>query len=184
MVGSDHGFTFDSVLDASKSQLTCFTTCAAPLLASVFEGYNATILAYGQTGSGKTFTMGTGNVVQAAGRVVDDNVGIVPRVISRMFEEIEVRKAAQPDAVFAIRVQFLELYGDDLRDLLFPNPVGKPLAIREDEHGTMQVRTCLLRGCGFLSKASLSTPSSRLLVPVRSPCPRTKMPSVVWMKDV
>jgi hypothetical protein len=140
VVGSDHGFTFDSVLDSSKSQLTCFTTCAAPLLASVFEGYNATILAYGQTGSGKTYTMGTGNVIQTAGSAVDDNVGIVPRVISRMFEEIETRKASQPDAVFAIRVQFLELYGDDLRDLLFPNPVGKPLAIREDEHGTMQVR--------------------------------------------
>ena len=29
----------------------------APLLAKLYDGYNATILAYGQTGSGKTFTM-------------------------------------------------------------------------------------------------------------------------------
>ena len=30
-----------------------------PLVAQLFDGYNATVLAYGQTGSGKTYTMGT-----------------------------------------------------------------------------------------------------------------------------
>lgn len=59
VVGSDHCFTFDSVLDSSQSQLQCFKTVAEPLLSSLFDGYNATILAYGQTGSGKTHTMGT-----------------------------------------------------------------------------------------------------------------------------
>lgn len=30
---------------------------AAPIVADILEGYNATIFAYGQTSSGKTFTM-------------------------------------------------------------------------------------------------------------------------------
>lgn len=116
-------------------------------MTSIFEGYNATILAYGQTGSGKTFTMGTGGT--DGGVDSDDpNVGIVPRVINEIFSQTESRKEATPGASFNVRVQFLELYGDDLRDLLCRNPVsGKPLAIREDEHGSMQVRHCILGPC-------------------------------------
>lgn len=70
----------------------------------------------------------------------DETVGIVPRVIRHVFEEAAARTEATPGATITLKVQFLELYGDDLRDLLYRNPVGKPLAIREDEHGSMQVR--------------------------------------------
>jgi hypothetical protein len=31
--------------------------CAQDMVASVLDGFNATIMAYGQTGAGKTFTM-------------------------------------------------------------------------------------------------------------------------------
>jgi kinesin family member 6/9 len=47
---------------------------------SCLDGYNGTIFAYGQTGSGKTYTMSGGDTW--------DTRGIVPRVFSRLFEEI------------------------------------------------------------------------------------------------
>lgn len=48
----------------------------------MLEGYNGTIFAYGQTGTGKTFTM-EGNSDKP------ENLGIVPRIIDRIFKEIE-----------------------------------------------------------------------------------------------
>ncbi|KAI3945067.1 hypothetical protein MKW98_009871 [Papaver atlanticum] len=55
-------FTFDYVYGnkASTSSLSSiYGDCVAPLVDSLFDGYNATVLAYGQTGSGKTYTMGS-----------------------------------------------------------------------------------------------------------------------------
>ena len=49
-------FTFDDILHNS-SQESVYDECAAPIVKSLLDGYNGTILAYGQTGAGKTFTM-------------------------------------------------------------------------------------------------------------------------------
>jgi hypothetical protein len=81
--------------------------------------------------------MGTGNLHQAAAHTSE--VGILPRAIRFVFDEVEARRERQPRATFVLKVQFLELYGDDLRDLLVPSLNGKPLAIREDEKLGMQV---------------------------------------------
>lgn len=78
-----------------------------------FEGYNATILAYGQTSSGKTFTMGTSD--QAG--LSEEEIGIVPRVINFIFSEIDKRKAK---AEFVVKVSFLEIYNEEIHDLLDP----------------------------------------------------------------
>jgi kinesin family protein 4/21/27 len=89
------------------------------------DGFNSTILAYGQTGSGKTFTIGTG---QAA--VSDDaQLGIIPRVARGLFAAIAAKQRLCPGAQFSVRCCFLEIYGDEIRDLL--NVGGKPLEIRE-----------------------------------------------------
>ncbi|RHY24142.1 hypothetical protein DYB30_008776 [Aphanomyces astaci] len=51
-------FRFDHVLGPSASQKEVYdTTGVAQSIASVLEGYHATLFAYGQTGSGKTYTM-------------------------------------------------------------------------------------------------------------------------------
>jgi hypothetical protein len=44
-------------------------------------------LAYGQTGSGKTFTMGSGHTIG----IDQDQLGIIPRVITFIFDEIAKR---------------------------------------------------------------------------------------------
>jgi len=46
------------------------------------------VLAYGQTGSGKTFTMGSGYTIG----LKDEDLGIIPRVIRLIFDEVDKRK--------------------------------------------------------------------------------------------
>ena len=103
-----------------------------------FSGYNATILAYGQTGSGKTHTMGTGSTVGLS----HEQIGIVPRVFDFIFEELENRRRDPDFANFELKVQFLELYGEDIHDLLDTTSVDKltgqstkQLKIREEKTG-------------------------------------------------
>ena len=50
-------FEFDSVFEPAASQQRVYEEVGAPIVQSVLEGYNGTILAYGQTGSGKTYTL-------------------------------------------------------------------------------------------------------------------------------
>ena len=65
--------------------------------------------------------MGTGSTVGLA----LDQIGIVPRVFDFIFQEVEMKKKQNPSSVFDLKVQFLELYGDDIHDLLDMGPVDK-----------------------------------------------------------
>lgn len=88
-----------------------FESCVKNLVLGCFAGFNATVLAYGQTGSGKTFTMGSGFTLG----VSEDDLGIIPRVIRLIFEE-ELRR--KEFAEFVIKCTFLEIYNEELIDLL------------------------------------------------------------------
>lgn len=50
---TQNDFNFDSIYGADSTQVQVFQDTAAPLIADVLSGYNATIFAYGQTGTGK-----------------------------------------------------------------------------------------------------------------------------------
>ena len=69
------------------------------------------MLAYGQTGSGKTYTMGSGFTLG----IKEEELGIIPRVIRLVFEEENRRKQK---AEFIIKCSFLEIYNEELIDLL------------------------------------------------------------------
>lgn len=73
---------------------------------SALDGYNGTILAYGQTGSGKTYTI-TGGEHYA-------DRGIIPRVLSTIFEEFERRANMR----YSCYISFLEIYNESVYDLL------------------------------------------------------------------
>ena len=88
--------------------------------------------------------MGTGNTIG----VPFDEVGIVPRVFKFIFDELDVRRAQSEFSEFKVRIAFLELYNEELHDLLDPasmvrdRATGKPLkelTIRE-EKGVISVR--------------------------------------------
>lgn len=62
-------------------------------------------------------------------------VGIIPRAVSDIFDKAEqVRKASGPGASFEAKLSFLELYNEDLIDLLGPSN-GPQVQIREDREG-------------------------------------------------
>lgn len=76
------------------------------------KGYNATIMAYGQTGSGKTFTMGSN-----FGTIYTEFEGIIPKVIRSLLDTIRV-KTETSDTQFMITSSFVEIYNEEIYDLL------------------------------------------------------------------
>uniref|UniRef100_A0AAX7VEP3 Kinesin-like protein n=1 Tax=Astatotilapia calliptera TaxID=8154 RepID=A0AAX7VEP3_ASTCA len=101
-------FTFDTVFGPDSKQLDVYNLTARPIIDSVLEGYNGTIFAYGQTGTGKTFTM-------EGVRAVPGLRGIIPNSFAHIFGHIA---KAEGDTRFLVRVSYLEIYNEEVRDLL------------------------------------------------------------------
>ena len=133
-------FTFDAAFAEDAPQDRVFDEMALPLVNNVFEGYNATLFAYGQTGSGKTFTMGSSNKTVG----FDAEVGMIPRVVRSIFDRLEESDAeADGEAArapeFLMRASFIEIYNEELKDLLNPSTSPKDISIREDADGSIVV---------------------------------------------
>jgi len=153
----DKTFTFDNVFPSQMSQSDLFNATAAPMIQSFLDGYNVTVLAYGQTGSGKTFTMGSESGTS------DGNMGLIPRFLEEIFARTssapppESRPMDESTAVVCnplisraeelgaqpplLTVSFLEIYGEDIYDLLQEpdsDDKSKSLALRED-NGSVSV---------------------------------------------
>ncbi|KDP41481.1 hypothetical protein JCGZ_15888 [Jatropha curcas] len=142
-IGS-HAFTYDYVYGSTGSaSSSIYDDCVAPLVDAIFNGYNATVLAYGQTGSGKTYTMGTNYNGEGT------NSGIIPKVMENIFQRVETIKE---NTEFLIRVSFIEIFKEEVFDLLDPNsaalskaegantmkpavPTRVPIQIRETVNG-------------------------------------------------
>ncbi|KAM9329949.1 kinesin-like protein KIF27 [Gastrophryne carolinensis] len=127
LIGKDRVFTFDYVFGKASSQDDVYSSCIKPLLVSLIEGYNVTVFAYGQTGSGKTYTIGGGHVASVA----DEEKGIIPRAIQELFQTI----SENHNMDFNVKVSYIEVYKEDLRDLLELETNVKDIHIREDEKG-------------------------------------------------
>ncbi|NWW81977.1 KIF27 protein, partial [Climacteris rufus] len=127
IIGKDHVFTFDFVFGKNSTQEEVYAVCIKPLLVSLTEGYNATVFAYGQTGSGKTYTIGGDHTASVA---VDER-GIIPRAIQELFQHISEHRNIN----FRVKVSYIEVYKEELRDLLELETSVKELHIREDEKG-------------------------------------------------
>ncbi|CAD8091285.1 unnamed protein product [Paramecium sonneborni] len=124
-------FTFDYVFDQNASQDLVYRKCVSNLVQRCFEGYNSTILAYGQTGSGKTHTMGTTGIDQQTNKI---NMGMIPRVITQIFEEIE-----KIEQEILISCSYLELYNEQIIDLLLETSISSQPTIREEKDRTITI---------------------------------------------
>lgn len=71
-------------------------------------------------------------------RIAGEDVGIIPRVIQAVFETISVQEEQDPNCTYRVRVQFLEIYGEDIHDLLDPTSAAK-VSIRETAAGNVYV---------------------------------------------
>ena len=79
-------FNFNGVFDAQAKQDTVFDCTVRDVVLGALDGFNGTIFAYGQTGSGKTYTMTGGDTY--------GDRGVIPRVISTVFEEFDKRSGS------------------------------------------------------------------------------------------
>jgi hypothetical protein len=129
-------FTYDYIFGPSTSQQDVFSQCVSRLMDKFLDGYNATILAYGQTSSGKTFTMGTG---LGEGYADSENTrGIVPRAAAALFDYLQ--RMPRNEFKYQVHVSFLEVYNEDLIDLLSITSRDGPrntVTIREDTRGNI-----------------------------------------------
>jgi len=112
-------YVFDRVFPYSDDQEAVYKYTGEPLVEQVLAGFNCTIFAFGQTGSGKTYTM----------QGVDENPGIIPRMVDHLFECIMNPDGFSERCEFMVRVQYVEIYNEKIRDLLEPG--NADLRVRE-----------------------------------------------------
>lgn len=124
-------FTFDAVYDPNSKQRDLYDESVRPLIDSVLAGFNGTIFAYGQTGTGKTYTM------QGAWRDPEKR-GVIPNAFDHIFTHIS---RSQSDKQYLVRASYLEIYREEVRDLLDPNHANaRALELRESPDTGVYVR--------------------------------------------
>ncbi|KAK5986179.1 Kinesin motor domain-containing protein [Trichostrongylus colubriformis] len=106
---------FDKVYGPSTTQERIYADMIYPQVERVLAGYNCTLFAYGQTGTGKTYTMEGGNSEQSSYKQ-DPTTGVIPRAVEHIFEELEKSNTEE----YSVRISYLELYNEELIDLLAP----------------------------------------------------------------
>ncbi|KAG9445084.1 hypothetical protein H6P81_016424 [Aristolochia fimbriata] len=107
-------YEFDEVLTEFASQKRVYEVVAKPVVESVLEGYNGTVMAYGQTGTGKTFTLGRLGEEDTADR----------GIMVRSMEDIMADISPETDSV---SVSYLQLYMETIQDLLDPGNDNIPI---------------------------------------------------------
>ncbi|GAB1294729.1 Kinesin-like protein KIF9 [Apodemus speciosus] len=147
---TDWSFKLDGVLHDASQDLV-YETVAKDAVSQALDGYNggipdaflvatftssfwtapcalSTIMCYGQTGAGKTYTM-TGATENYKHR------GILPRALQQVFRMIEERSTH----AITVRVSYLEIYNENLFDLLstlpYVGPSVTPMTIVENPQG-------------------------------------------------
>ncbi|KAG2591562.1 hypothetical protein PVAP13_5NG491800 [Panicum virgatum] len=111
-------FKFNKVFKTHASQAEVFSDIQ-PLIRSVLDGFNVCIFAYGQTGSGKTYTM------SGPGTSKED-WGVNYRALNDLFDISLSRRNAFS---YEVEVQMVEIYNEQVRDLLSNNLSQKRLGI-------------------------------------------------------
>ncbi|XP_044971684.1 kinesin-like protein KIN-7L [Hordeum vulgare subsp. vulgare] len=97
-------FVFDHVFNEAVTNARIYDLLVRSLIRAAVDGFNGTAFAYGQTSSGKTFTMNGS----------DADPGIIPLAVRDIFDT--AAKAA--DREFLIRVSYMEIYNEEINDLL------------------------------------------------------------------
>ena len=120
-------FTFDNAFDWNVTQRDVYDVVARPIVNSVMDGYNGTIFAYGQTGTGKTHTM--------EGFPTPELQGIIPNCFDHVFETVNSSTGKQ----WMVRASYLEIYNEEVRDLLSKDPKNK-LELKEHKDSGVYVK--------------------------------------------
>ncbi|KAG9394085.1 Kinesin motor domain [Carpediemonas membranifera] len=157
-------FQFDSVLENATNEHV-FKATAEKMLDPVFDGINATVFAYGATGAGKTFTM--------MGEPNHNIQGVMMLTMRDVFR----RKQEATDKRIKVVVSYIEIYNEQIHDLLAPPVKGKArvLDLRED-----RTRGMVIAG---LSEEVLDSADDALSIIARGTANRTQFATAANMQS-
>ena len=102
-------YKFDKIFTPNDDQENIFEEIYH-MIQSSLDGFNVCIFAYGQTGSGKTYTMEGEN---------NNKRGLIPRALELIFYNIN--NMEKLGYKFSVNLSCLEIYLDQIRDLLKDN---------------------------------------------------------------
>ncbi|XVE68810.1 hypothetical protein DITRI_Ditri09bG0100200 [Diplodiscus trichospermus] len=111
---SSESYKFDALFTEAASQKRVYEVVAKPVVESVLNGYNGTVMAYGQTGTGKTFTLGRLGKDDASER------GIMVRALEDIVSNISIASGS-------VEISYLQLYMESIQDLLAPERTNIPI---------------------------------------------------------
>jgi kinesin family protein 5 len=116
----------------ASRQVDVFDYSIRPTVDDILNGYNGTVFAYGQTGAGKSYTM--------MGSDIDDEVGrgVIPRIVQQVFASI---LASPSNIEYTVRVSYMEIYMERIRDLLMPQNDNLP--VHEEKNRGVYVKGLL-----------------------------------------
>jgi kinesin family protein 5 len=116
----------------ASRQADVFDYSIRPTVDDILNGYNGTVFAYGQTGAGKSYTM--------MGSDIDDEVGrgVIPRIVQQVFASI---LASPSNIEYTVRVSYMEIYMERIRDLLMPQNDNLP--VHEEKNRGVYVKGLL-----------------------------------------
>lgn len=130
-------FTFDSSLNGSVTPERAYQICAADIVTGCLRDHlNGTIFAYGQTGTGKTFTMMHG--------APSCYKGVIPLAFEDIFSHVaregrpcrtEKEFSESKGARFLIQASYLEVYNEEVHDLLVTERSSGSLKLFEEKSG-------------------------------------------------
>lgn len=151
--GELKSFTFERAFDADTTQERFFHNAGVPaLIDSALSGYASTVFAFGQTGAGKTFTMaGTAGAPSDKARSARvstpaaERVPSAPGLVHLTAQWLYKRIAELPDLKFTVRATYLEIYNEQVADLISPAP--NPLAVRWSQGGGFYVEDLSVVKC-------------------------------------
>ncbi|NXU69584.1 KIF12 protein, partial [Horornis vulcanius] len=114
----DATFGFSAVFDAGASQEAVFEGSGMRQLVELaIDGFSCTVFAFGQTGSGKTYTL-MGPLAQSDTQPASPALlGLMQRSFTCLLEQSRSRGSD-----LALSASYLEIYNEQIRDLLSPGP--------------------------------------------------------------
>ncbi|KAJ1494080.1 P-loop containing nucleoside triphosphate hydrolase protein [Baffinella frigidus] len=116
----NHSFGFDHAFGEDSDNVGIYNLTTRPLVKFVLEGGMGTCFAFGQTGSGKTYTM--------LGAPEANQPGLYLLAAHDVFDAVDNGNLFDGDV--SIFVSMMEIYGDEVLDLLSANK--KKIIPRED----------------------------------------------------
>lgn len=102
----------------ASRQADVFDFSIRPTVDDILNGYNGTVFAYGQTGAGKSYTMMGSNIADS------EQKGVIPRITEQIFASI---MASESNIEYTVRVSYMEIYMERIRDLLVPQNDNLPI---------------------------------------------------------